>query len=516
MADTPYLPLKLQPGAWRNGTRYEANGRWYDVNMVRWTNGRLRPVGGWQRFSQTALTAPARCMHAWRANNFSRWLGLGTAAGLFVHDNTVLRDITPGGFVAGRSNTVYGQGWGTGQYGKDAYGTARPLPPIQQNPNAGVLLDAATWSLDNFGEDLVGCCTGDGYIYRWSPSQASLANGAEKAQRLVNAPQGVSSIFVTEERALVALGANNNPRKVSWSSRENLSEWKSTALNTAGDLDAVTPGKLLAGVKWRKQSLLFTDTDTHLMAYEGTPYIYGITQLSQAGGLAGPRAATSITEMVAWMSTTGFWMYDGVAKQVSCDVHEYVFRDINILQSAKIVAGHNSQWNELWWMYPSAGSVENDRIVIWNYVEGWWSLGKIDRTAWADRGVWPRAVACDAAGNLYQHEDGWTASGVSRAGQVWAESGAIEIGRGERFAEVRQLLPDTMDDPTACALSFKLRENPQSAPFAIAGPFIFNQANGYFDARFAARQIEMRVESRKDADFLLGTLRADVIQGSGR
>lgn len=516
MPQAPYLPLKMQPGAWRNGTRYEAFGRWYDVNMVRWTNGRLRPIGGWQRFSTSALSAPARCMHAWRANNFSRWLAIGTAAGLMVHDNTALQDVTPGGFVIGRTNTIYGLGWGTGKYGMDAYGTQRPLPPIEQNPNAGVLLDAATWTLDNFGEDLVGCCSGDGYIYRWSPGQASLSNGAEKAQRLVNAPQGVTAVFVTEERALVALGAHDNPRKVSWSSRENLDDWVSTALNTAGDLDAQTPGKLLAGVRWHKQSLLFTDIDAHLMSYEGTPLIYGISQIADASGLAGAGAVVSTGERVAWMSNTAFWQYDGVAKQVPCEVQDYVFRDINILQGAKITAGHNSQFNEIWWMYPSANSVENDRIVIWNYAEGWWSLGQIARTAWVDRGVWPHAVACDPAGNLYQHEDGWTASGVTRVGQVWAESGAIEMGRGERFVEVRQLIPDAMDDPSACALSFNLRENPQSAPFAVAGPFLFEQSNGYFDARFSARQFEMRVESVKDTDFLLGTLRADAIQGSGR
>lgn len=505
------LPLAIRPGVWRNGTRYEAFGRWYDVNQVRWTNGRMRPVGGWQRFSQVGdLSAPARGLHAWRANDFNRFLAVGTANGLLVHDNNSMVTVTPNEFVAGRGNSVYGLGWGAGLYGADAYGTARAEP-------SSIVLDAATWSLDNFGEDLVCCCTSDGLVYKWSPGQFALSAGQEKATRVVNAPSGVSFVFVTEERHLVALGAADNPRQVAWSSRENLDEWTATSLTTAGDLDVTSPGRLLSGVRWRGGALLFTDVDVHLLANVGSPLIYGVEQAADNCGLVGPMAAVSTGEKIVWMSSTAFWQYDGVAQQIECDIQDFVFKDCNILQGAKIVAAHNSQFNEVWWFYPSANSVENDRYVIYNYKEGWWSCGDIARTAWVDKGAWTHAVACDPDGLLYQHEDGWTASGTTRVGRVYAKSGAIELAKGERFTEVRQLIPDAQDDPAACTISFNLRENPQSEPFAVAGPYTMNQANGYFDdARFAARQIEMIVEAAKDADFTLGTIRADVVPGSGR
>lgn len=507
-----FLPLEIAPGAWRNGSQYQAKGRWYDVNQVRWTNGRLRPIGGWQRFSPAALSQVPRGLHGWRANNQTRWLGIGTAGQLLVHDNTDLKDVTPLGFAVGRANSVYGLGWGAGMYGMHAYGTERPPD------SSSIVLDAATWSFDNFGEYLVGCCTGDGRIYRWAPSQWNLTGDALKAVPLVNAPVGVAFVFVTEERHIVALGKDGNPRRVSWSSRENMTEWAAGPLNTAGDLDVTTPGKLMAAARWRNETLLFTDCDVHLMRYVRTPLIYGISQVGENNGIVGPKAVVSVGDRVCWMSGNGFWTYDGVSRLLQCDVQEHVFRDINMLQGAKICAGHNGEFGEVWWHYPSKDSVENDRYVIFNYREGWWTYGSLDqgRTAWIDKGVWTHVVAAAPNGHLYQHEDGWTASGVSRVGQVYAETGAIEIGRGERFAEVRQLIPDDCEDADCVAVSFKLRENPRGATFGTAGPYRFTQENGFCDARFAARQIEMRVESVVDADFHIGTLRADVVMGSGR
>ena len=41
------IPLQLPPGVYRNGTDFESSNRWRDANLVRWRDGSLRPVGGW-------------------------------------------------------------------------------------------------------------------------------------------------------------------------------------------------------------------------------------------------------------------------------------------------------------------------------------------------------------------------------------------------------------------------------------------------------------------------------------
>lgn len=41
------VPLSPPPGLYRIGTAYQARGRWYDGDLVRWYEGTLQPVGGW-------------------------------------------------------------------------------------------------------------------------------------------------------------------------------------------------------------------------------------------------------------------------------------------------------------------------------------------------------------------------------------------------------------------------------------------------------------------------------------
>ena len=40
--------IDIPAGVYRHGTDLEGAGRWRDVNLVRWRNGSLGPVGGWQ------------------------------------------------------------------------------------------------------------------------------------------------------------------------------------------------------------------------------------------------------------------------------------------------------------------------------------------------------------------------------------------------------------------------------------------------------------------------------------
>lgn len=41
------ISLRLPPGIFRNGTKYQAKGRWFDANLVRWHEGAMLPWGGW-------------------------------------------------------------------------------------------------------------------------------------------------------------------------------------------------------------------------------------------------------------------------------------------------------------------------------------------------------------------------------------------------------------------------------------------------------------------------------------
>ena len=51
----PLLAIEIPPGFYRNATQYQAKNRWYDGNLVRFSEGRLWPIGGWQRLADTQI-----------------------------------------------------------------------------------------------------------------------------------------------------------------------------------------------------------------------------------------------------------------------------------------------------------------------------------------------------------------------------------------------------------------------------------------------------------------------------
>lgn len=502
------IPLNLPPGVFRNGTAYQAKGRWYDANFVRWKNGQLQPVGGWQRITSSPHDGKTRGLLSWRDNSARRWLAIGTNEGLFVYDNDQFYDVTPGDsmnpFPVGRENSVYGLGYGAYTYGSDAYGTERPT--------TGLVLEAATWSLDTWGENLIACAPHDGKIYEWAIDTTA---PIDEAAVIVGAPTDCRAIIVTEERHLVALGAGGNPRKVQWSDQEDNTTWTPLATNAAGDQELVTPGIIQCARRMPGQILIWTDVDAHVMRYVGPPFVYSFERVG-AGGIVGPNAHMVFGNSCVWMGDKGFWVFDGMIKPLESDVQDYVFNNINLFQAAKITAAHINELGEIWWFYPSASSVENDRYVIWNYREGHWSIGNLARTAWVDVGAFPYPIAAGTDGHLYQHEQGWTDNGATRVGQVFAKSGALEIGNGDQVMAVRQLLPDGCNNVAPCTrVIFDVQSTPKG-PVTVKGPYTFTRADGYSDARFTGRQVRVKVEATQDEPFRFGTLRIDAVAGGGR
>lgn len=53
------ISLKIRPGVYRNGTRYEAKNRYYNGNCIRWVEGILSPIGGWRKVAALPMAGVA-------------------------------------------------------------------------------------------------------------------------------------------------------------------------------------------------------------------------------------------------------------------------------------------------------------------------------------------------------------------------------------------------------------------------------------------------------------------------
>ena len=491
----PLIPLDIPPGQYRNGTEYQAMGRWRDANLVRWHEGALRPVGGWRQRGTVDISGVVRSMLAWEDNSNNRRVAFGTHDKLFAMTagNTV-SDITPAGFTAGRVDAEAFTGYGGGTYGNDLYGLPRQ--------DTGSLLPATTWSLENWGEYLLGCTADDGTIYEWQ------LDAATPAAALSGAPTNCSSRMVTEERFVFAFGANGNPRTVAWCDREDNTTWTPAATNEAGDIELQTNGVILTGLRTRGQALILTDQDAHTATYQGPPFVYGFERVGTSCGLIGAEAAVSIDPGVFWMGQRAFFVFTGGAVQeLPCEVADYVFSDINNDQRSKVHAVVNSRFGEIWWFYPSGGSTECDRYVAYDYGENIWMTGSVDRTAGVDRGVFRQPLWIASDGVLYEHEVGYSHGEAS----PFAETGPISIGTGDQVMSVRQMIPDerNLGDVTA---TFETRFYPTSEARSY-GPFSLSNPTSI---RFTGRQVRMKVTANEATDWRVGVVRLDAVAGGRR
>ena len=57
------VPLDIPSGFYRIGIDYEQSGRWREGSLVRWLDGSLRPIGGWQNRKEDFALQPIKvCM----------------------------------------------------------------------------------------------------------------------------------------------------------------------------------------------------------------------------------------------------------------------------------------------------------------------------------------------------------------------------------------------------------------------------------------------------------------------
>lgn len=492
------IPLKIPAGVYRTGTDYEGSGRWRDASLVRWSNGSMRPVGGWNdKYDISSnVTAAPRAMHAWIDNSAGTNLVLGTCNELvYINESGTASVITPAGFNTGNNNAQRNTAYSGTYYGTGLYGVKRP--------DIGTFQEADVWSLDNWGEYLVGCSTSDGKIYEWQ------GNPAAAAVVIPNAPTLCKGLVVTEERFIFALQAGGNPRKVAWCDREDNTTWTPASTNEAGDIELQTSGEIMFGLRMRGRTLIVTNTDAHIASYHGAPYVYGFESVGTACGAASRNSGVAIDQGAFWMGKEAFYAYNGsVATQIDCDVADYVFEDMNKNQITKTFALHNSEYGEIWWFYPSQDSTECNKYVAYDYKENHWEIGILDRTCGFDQGVFDEPIWCDASGVMYEHE----LHGVAHGGQVpFAETSAISIGNGDQVMKVNQLIPDE-EDQGEVAVSFKTRFYPNDTERTY-GTYTLGAPTS---VRFTGRQIRMRIESVSNADWRVGIMRINVEAGGRR
>lgn len=577
------FPVKLPPGVVRGATPYENPDRWWDVNLIRWRQGVLEPVGGWQRISSSPMESTVRALHVWKDNDNIERLLVGQDDRLKALVDGTYYDISPPNLQP--LSDAGGKGYGTNDYGEEDYGDERSQPSVVWQPVAGM------WSITNWGQDVLILANTDGRLLHYhvddpthpvhqvgkgtisfvahgggvttittdhihdftagrsvvvagttpnggayngtftilatptpttfTYTQGGTPNIATTATvgtaTLTNVLLNAVGVLTTPERHVIAIGADNNSRRIAWSSREDYTDWNyASTTNTAGYIDVEATSPLRTIVPVREGSLVFSDTEVFLVRYASLPYIYVVERLGETK-LISPMATATFEGKCVWFSETGFRLYEGgTIVNVPCSVMDWIVNDYNT-NAAKLrnFGAWNGAFSEVWFFHPSENAEECDRYVIWNYAENWWSFGYLERTAMSAAAERVRPLMAGSDNNIYDHEYGWLAAGLTRVGDVWAETAQLGLGPpSDRGIEITQLMPANAEGTASMRFRFYGKQTPEGTE-RIYGPYSV-RADGYVDTRVSSRDVRMRIEANQDIFWSLGTIRMDIAEGPRR
>ena len=403
-----------------------------------------------------------------------------------------------------------------------------------------------TWSHDNFGEDLIINPRDSGLFY-WDKTDGTTARAVELSATSTfsgekSVPTIAKQVLVSDvDRHVIAFGCDGvgasssatqgdgiqDPLLIRFSSQENPVDWFPTATNTAGDLRLGTGSTFVQAVETKREILVYTDKSLHSMRFIGPPFTFGITQIASNITIMSPSAAIATEDVVYWMGIDNFYVHAGQTAQLPCTVKDEVFTNFNLEEKDKVVAGINSEFGEVWWFYPSAGASENDKYVIWNYVEKVWYFGTLSRTAWLDRGIRNFPIAASTP-HLFNHESGFDDD--TSAMTAFIETAPMDIGDGDKFVSLKRVIPDltftgsvTGSSPNA-TFTVKARDFPGSdfdqtgtGTTSRTATSPVEQFTEKLDYRIRGRSFAIRLDSSAlGCKFKMGTPRVDIREDGRR
>jgi len=429
----------------------------------------------------------------------------------------------------GPSIQSFGFGWGAGFWNAGTWNTPRTTSQIT--------IDARLWSINNWGEDLI-ITQKDGGTYEWDTSDGMTDN---RATIVANAPTNSTlSLVSTETRHVVCMGtetsigntATQDKMFIRWSDQEDYNQWTPNVTNSAGSQRIAGGSEIRCARPAKGTILVWTDTTMQSMSFIGPPFIFGFRQLGNDCGAVGLNSAIVIDDVAYWMSDGQFFRYAGAVQEIPCSILNHVFDDINKVQYAQVYAAQNSNFSEVIWYYCSSSASQNDRYVIYNYLENSWYYGTMDRSTYQDNGVELNPLATEYFPNsnistittingltdgrsiIYAQESGVDADGAAL--QAFIQSGDGDIADGETFSFINKVIPDFQNQTGNAVLTLSVKDYPNDTA-TVGETLTVSNTTGFLNTRIRGRQSNIKIENTAVGDnWRFGTLRVNIKQDGKR
>jgi len=361
---------------------------------------------------------------------------------------------------------------------------------------------ASDYTLGNWGQDLVACPQG-GPIFLWNPTTGG------GMSIIPDSPSSSTAIFVTASvQQIFAIGTIDpvtglfDPMLVRWCDIGDFTDWIASTTNQAGSFRLSLGSRIETGLAFSLNAFIWSDTTLYSAQYLGFPLVWGFQPIDSGCGTNSIHDAGVLREIVYWKGDNQFFQFSGGGVQmIPCPVWDQVFQNLDRTpEQERSFCGANSWFNELRFFFENAeGEISFARLQLDSQQQGW-TYGNLDRTAWIDASPFGAPIACDAEGNVYQHETGKDAAIAPLPALI--KTGIIEIAEGDELTFIREFYPDIMfsrigspPGPGTVKLTLFLYRKSSQDPPVIKGPYFINAQTRSVRPRLRARGIQWQLES---------------------
>ena len=446
---------------------------------------------------------------------------------------------------------TYGYGWGTDTWSAGKWGEA--------STSTNVILDPGSWSLDNFGQQLIATIK-NGKTFTWDAgaanpleNRATIMTGAPTASRMTIVSDRDRHVVHLGTETTIGSGSSQDPMFIRFSDQEDFTTYTPTSTNTAGTFRLDTGNKIVTAISGKDYNLILTDTAAYLMQFVGPPFTFSIRQVGSNCGCIGQHAAAYADGKVFWMGQSGgFFVFDGTVKLLPSLIEDFVFTTtgnnvgVNYSSNEIVFASHNSLFNEIIWFYPagttaSGPSTQNDRTAVYNYVENTWAPMTLARSTYADASTYPVPYATEysatgtptfptlqgatdtfGATTYFAQEVGINKIDLNKnatAIAAFVQSGDFDLptdGDGTFLLRVSRFLPDFKNIQGNAKITLGTKDFPVSTNTTTT-QFDVSSTTSKVDTRVRGRLANLKIENTStNESWRYGTFRADVYEDGRR
>lgn len=489
------LTIDLPPGVVNVAAKKARTGRWRETHLVRWEEGNLLPVGGWEAVNYTEFESRLRCTHKWIDNSGIQNIAYLCEEHCYVDPGDgVLIDITPVDGITPPPSIGIG-GYGLGPYGEGTYGTPRDSVDFS-------LIATPCYALDNWGGELRAMTSSDGRLLRWNP-----ATPATPLVAVTNAPAG-RTFVVTPERHIIVFAAGGEVATFAWCDEEDDTDWTPAIDSKAGSLSVEPRAPIMAAKVVANGVLFHTARAAYLIRWVGIPYIYQYSIITDCACPMTAMALIPIPTGAMWFALNGFWEFNGASvAPMPCEIWDWINVNINRTTSKyEAVAINVPTKFEVWFSFVAGDGSTNNRMAIYNYRDRIWSMGYVGRTCGVSYANDPYPYMSDGT-LVYKHESGFQYPG---ADLPWAETHTIDVNLGWNKTTIKQMLPEVRLGSDAVNFQFYKSNNPVNGVETVSAAKSI-RSNGMVDVRETARAMRMRVNMVANRNWSIGPIQVDAV-----